>query len=128
MAEYIYSMVRARKAVGEKLILDDVTFHVRTGDRWVVLGANGSGKSTLLRIAAVYEHPSHGTVKVLGETLGRTDVRVLRRRVGYNSVVIVVVVFVTAHGVTRAVVGVPADGVRGPHRADNGDCRGDDRE
>ena len=67
------------------LILDDVTFHVRTGDRWVVLGANGSGKSTLLRIAAVYEHPSHGTVRVLGETLGRTDVRVLRRRVGYNS-------------------------------------------
>ncbi|HZB41830.1 MAG TPA: ATP-binding cassette domain-containing protein [Ilumatobacter sp.] len=67
------------------LILDDISFHVRTGDRWVVLGANGSGKSTLLRIAAVYEHPSHGTVRVLGETLGRTDVRVLRRRVGYNS-------------------------------------------
>jgi iron complex transport system ATP-binding protein len=67
------------------LILDDVSFHVRAGDRWVVLGANGSGKSTLLRIAAVYEHPSQGTVRVLGETLGRTDVRVLRRRVGYNS-------------------------------------------
>lgn len=67
------------------LILDDVTFHVHSGDRWVVLGANGSGKSTLLRIAAVYEHPSQGTVRVLGETLGRTDVRVLRRKVGYNS-------------------------------------------
>ena len=67
------------------LILDDVTFHVRAGERWVVLGANGSGKSTLLRIAAVYEHPSQGTVRVLGETLGRTDVRVLRRRVGYNA-------------------------------------------
>ena len=51
----------------------------------MVLGANGSGKSTLLRIAAVYEHPTQGTVRVLGETLGRTDVRVLRRRVGYNS-------------------------------------------
>jgi iron complex transport system ATP-binding protein len=67
------------------LILDDVTFHVRADDRWVVLGANGSGKSTLLRIAAMYEHPSRGTVRVLGETLGRTDVRVLRRKVGYNS-------------------------------------------
>jgi iron complex transport system ATP-binding protein len=66
-------------------ILDDVTFHVGAHDRWVVLGANGSGKSTLLRIAAVYEHPSQGTVRVLGETLGRTDVRVLRRKVGYNS-------------------------------------------
>jgi iron complex transport system ATP-binding protein len=67
------------------VILDDVTFHVGGADRWVVLGANGSGKSTLLRIAAVYEHPSSGTVRVLGETLGRTDVRVLRRKVGYNS-------------------------------------------
>jgi iron complex transport system ATP-binding protein len=67
------------------LILDDVTFHVGVDDRWAVLGANGSGKSTLLRIAAMYEHPSRGSVRVLGETLGRTDVRVLRRKVGYNS-------------------------------------------
>ena len=67
------------------LILDDVSLHVRPRERWIVLGANGSGKSTLLRIAAVYEHPSQGSVSVLGETLGRTDVRVLRRRVGYNS-------------------------------------------
>jgi iron complex transport system ATP-binding protein len=66
-------------------ILDDVTLCVEPGQRWVVLGANGSGKSTLLRIAAAYEHPSRGTVRVLGETIGRTDVRVLRRRVGYNS-------------------------------------------
>jgi iron complex transport system ATP-binding protein len=66
-------------------ILDDVTLHVEARDRWVVLGANGSGKSTLLRIAAAYEHPSQGSVRVLGETIGRTDVRILRRRVGYNS-------------------------------------------
>jgi iron complex transport system ATP-binding protein len=66
-------------------ILDDVTLQVDAGQRWVVLGANGSGKSTLLRIAAAYEHPSTGTVRVLDETIGRTDVRVLRRRVGYNS-------------------------------------------
>jgi iron complex transport system ATP-binding protein len=66
-------------------ILDDVTFHVAGDERWVVLGANGSGKTTLLRIAALYEHPSSGSVRVLGELLGRTDVRVLRRRVGYSS-------------------------------------------
>jgi iron complex transport system ATP-binding protein len=66
-------------------IVDHVTLHVLPHQRWVVLGANGSGKTTLLRIAAVYEHPSRGSVKVLGETLGRTDVRVLRRRVGYSS-------------------------------------------
>lgn len=66
-------------------IIDDVTFTVRTGERWLVLGANGSGKSTLLRIAAMYEHPSSGTVDVLGERLGRTDVRSLRRKIGYSA-------------------------------------------
>jgi iron complex transport system ATP-binding protein len=58
---------------------------VQTGERWLVLGANGSGKTTLLRIASMYEHPSAGTVEVLSERLGRTDVRELRRKVGYLS-------------------------------------------
>ena len=66
-------------------ILDEVTLRVHRGSRWLVLGANGSGKTSLLRIAAMYEHPSAGTVRVLGEALGRTDVRQLRRRVGYAS-------------------------------------------
>ncbi len=66
-------------------ILDDVSLRVTDGERWLVLGANGSGKTTLLRIAALYEHPTSGTVDVLGERLGRTDVRQLRRRVGYAS-------------------------------------------
>jgi iron complex transport system ATP-binding protein len=66
-------------------ILDDITLCVHRDERWLVLGANGSGKTTLLRIAAMYEHPSRGAVRVLGETLGRTDVRQLRRRVGYAS-------------------------------------------
>ena len=68
-----------------RCIVDGVTLHVEHGQNWLVLGANGSGKTTLLRIAAMYEHPSRGTVRVLGEELGRTDVRVLRRRVGYVS-------------------------------------------
>jgi iron complex transport system ATP-binding protein len=66
-------------------ILDDVSMRVLDGERWLVLGANGSGKTSLLRIAALYEHPTSGTVEVLGERLGRTDVRQLRRRVGYAS-------------------------------------------
>jgi iron complex transport system ATP-binding protein len=66
-------------------ILDDVSLRVTDGERWLVLGANGSGKTSLLRVAALYEHPTAGTVEVLGERLGRTDVRVLRRRVGYAS-------------------------------------------
>ena len=66
-------------------LLDDVDWQVDRGASWVVLGANGSGKTTLVRIAALYEHPSRGTVEVLGETLGRTDVRSLRRRVALVS-------------------------------------------
>ncbi|MEQ1702558.1 MAG: ATP-binding cassette domain-containing protein [Ilumatobacteraceae bacterium] len=66
-------------------ILAPLDWQVRDAERWLVLGANGSGKTTLLRIASLYEHPSTGTVDVLGERLGRTDVRVLRRRVGYLS-------------------------------------------
>ena len=66
-------------------ILDDVSLRVIDGERWLVLGANGSGKTSLLRIAALYEHPTSGVVEVLGERLGRTDVRQLRRRVGYAS-------------------------------------------
>jgi iron complex transport system ATP-binding protein len=66
-------------------ILDDVSLRVPADEHWVVLGANGSGKTTLLRIAAMYEHPSAGDVRVLGEVLGRTDVRRLRRRIGYAS-------------------------------------------
>ena len=66
-------------------ILDDISLHVTPGQHWLVLGANGSGKTTLLRIASMYEHPSSGSVRVLGELLGRTDVRQLRRRIGYAS-------------------------------------------
>jgi iron complex transport system ATP-binding protein len=68
-----------------RTILDDVSLIVRTNERWLVLGPNGCGKTSLLRIAALYEHPSTGRVEVLGERLGRTDVRVLRRRVGFVS-------------------------------------------
>ena len=69
----------------DRTILAPLTWKVLPEQRWVVLGANGSGKTTLLRIAAMYEHPSSGDVQVLGERLGHTDVRVLRRRIGYMS-------------------------------------------
>ncbi len=68
-----------------RMILDHVSLTVAADDRWLVLGENGSGKTTLLRIAAMYEHPTSGRVRVLGHELGRTDVRQLRRRVGYAS-------------------------------------------
>ncbi len=66
-------------------ILEGFDWTVRHGEHWVVLGPNGSGKSTLLRIAALRLHPTTGSVRVLGQELGRTDVRTLRTRVGYAS-------------------------------------------
>lgn len=66
-------------------ILTDIDLTVAKDQRWLVLGANGSGKTSLVRIAALYDHPSSGRVEILGETLGSTDVRALRRRVGYLS-------------------------------------------
>ncbi|HEY0519213.1 MAG TPA: ATP-binding cassette domain-containing protein [Ilumatobacteraceae bacterium] len=69
----------------DRTILAPLSWNVCADERWVVLGTNGSGKTTLLKIAAMYEHPSTGEVHVLGEELGRTDVRVLRRRIGYMS-------------------------------------------
>ncbi|MDA2958087.1 MAG: ATP-binding cassette domain-containing protein [Actinomycetota bacterium] len=68
-----------------RLLLDDVSLRVDSDERWLVLGANGSGKTTLVRIAAMYDHPTRGSVSVVGETLGSTDVRALRRRIGYVS-------------------------------------------
>ena len=47
-------------------ILDAVSLTVEADQRWLVLGANGSGKTTLVRIAAMYEHPTYGSVSVLG--------------------------------------------------------------
>ena len=66
-------------------ILADVDWEVAPAQRWVVLGANGSGKTTLLRIAALYEHPTTGTVDVLGQRLGQVDIRQMRHQVGFVS-------------------------------------------
>src|SRR6478735_3570965 len=71
MAEYIYSMVRARKAVGDKLILDDVTMAFLPGAKIGMVGPNGAGKSTILKIMAGLDHPSNGEAKLTpGFTVG----------------------------------------------------------
>ena len=66
-------------------ILSDVTWEVDESERWVILGPNGAGKTTLLQLAAAQIHPTSGSVTVLDDTLGRTDVFELRPRVGFAS-------------------------------------------
>ncbi len=71
MAQYIYSMVRARKAHGDKVILDDVTLAFLPGAKIGVVGPNGAGKSTVLKIMAGLEHASNGdTVLAPDATVG----------------------------------------------------------
>ncbi|NLT26035.1 MAG: energy-dependent translational throttle protein EttA [Microbacteriaceae bacterium] len=71
MAEYIYQMVRARKKVGDKLILDDVTMSFFPGAKIGMVGPNGAGKSTILKIMAGLDQPSNGDAKLTpGFTVG----------------------------------------------------------
>jgi ATP-binding cassette ChvD family protein len=71
VAEYIYQMVRARKAVGDKLILDDVTMAFLPGAKIGMVGPNGAGKSTILKIMAGLDQPSNGEAKLSpGYTVG----------------------------------------------------------
>ncbi len=66
-------------------ILHHLDWTIRSGQRWVIVGPNGSGKTTLLRLLAAWQRPSSGTATVLGEVLGRTDMRALRKAIGFTS-------------------------------------------
>jgi iron complex transport system ATP-binding protein len=71
--------------VGGRTILGPISLTIGVGERWALLGPNGSGKSTLLSVAGAWRHPSSGRAWVLGERLGATDVRELRRRIGHGG-------------------------------------------
>ncbi len=71
MAEFIYQMYQARKAVGDKVILDDVTLSFYPGAKIGVVGPNGMGKSTLLKVMAGLEEVSNGDARLTpGYTVG----------------------------------------------------------
>ena len=71
MAEFIYQMYKARKAVGDKVILDDVTLSFYPGAKIGVVGPNGMGKSTLLKVMAGLEEVSNGEARLTpGYTVG----------------------------------------------------------
>jgi iron complex transport system ATP-binding protein len=73
---------------GGNTLLDDITWEVEEGERWVVLGPNGAGKTTLLQLAAARIHPSRGVAGILGEVMGAVDVFELRPRIGLSSAAI----------------------------------------
>jgi iron complex transport system ATP-binding protein len=70
---------------GRVRILDGVSWTLRKGEHWVILGANGSGKTSLLSSLTGYLTPTSGSLVLLGEEFGRSDWRALRSRVGLVS-------------------------------------------
>src|SRR3954463_1314921 len=71
MAEFIYTMTKARKAHGDQVILDDVTMSFYPGAKIGVVGPNGAGKSTILKIMAGLDQPSNGEARLSpGYTVG----------------------------------------------------------
>ncbi|WP_030158285.1 energy-dependent translational throttle protein EttA [Glycomyces sp. NRRL B-16210] len=71
MAQFIYTLEKARKAHGDKVVLDDVTLYFNPGAKIGVVGPNGAGKSSLLRIMAGQDQVSNGEAKLAnGATVG----------------------------------------------------------
>jgi iron complex transport system ATP-binding protein len=66
-------------------LIEDISWEVGPGERWALLGPNGSGKTTLLRVVGSALWPTRGVVEILGERLGRVDMRVLRQRIAVVS-------------------------------------------
>ena len=81
----VIAVSRATVTRGGSNLIREINWEVELDERWVILGPNGAGKTTLLNLAAGRLHPSRGTVRVLGERLGRVDLAELRTRIGLAS-------------------------------------------
>lgn len=68
-----------------KTILKQMNWEVMQGQHWAVLGLNGSGKTTMLNMLNGYIWPTTGKVSVLGQLFGKTDIRELRKSIGWVS-------------------------------------------
>lgn len=68
-----------------KSILSNINWKVERREHWAILGLNGSGKTTLLNMINGYIWPTTGNISVLGQTFGRTDLRELRKSIGWVS-------------------------------------------
>jgi len=70
---------------GDESILQGLSWQVKRGEHWCLLGLNGSGKTTLLNMINGYIWPTSGRVSVLGHAFGEYDLRELRKRIGWVS-------------------------------------------
>ncbi len=75
--EHVYFVRESRE------ILADITLDIRSGEHWALIGPNGAGKSTILSLCGATQHPTRGIVRVLGQQLGRVEMRQLRESIGH---------------------------------------------
>ncbi|MBG9785976.1 ABC transporter ATP-binding protein [Shouchella lehensis] len=66
-------------------VLNDINWTINQGEHWCILGLNGSGKTSLLNLINGYAFPTTGTIAVLGNEFGKTNLPNLRKRIGYVS-------------------------------------------
>ena len=71
--------------IGYRYLLQDVSWKIREGERWVVFGMNGSGKTTLLNIIAGFQYYTEGELKVYGERLSNDNILAKRSKIGWIS-------------------------------------------
>lgn len=70
---------------GGRTLVAPLTWQVELDERWVVIGPNGAGKTSLMRMAGAQEFPTTGSVTIVGERMGRVDLREIRTAVGMAS-------------------------------------------
>ena len=68
-----------------RTILGPVDWQVELDERWIIIGPNGAGKTTLMRLAAAHMFPTTGSVTLIGEQMGRVDLREIRTSIGMSS-------------------------------------------
>jgi iron complex transport system ATP-binding protein len=85
----VLDLVGVGVTIDGAVLLEGIDWTIQPGQHWVVLGPNGGGKSTLVRVAGLALHPSRGRFRLLGDELGRVDIRPLRARVGTSSAALV---------------------------------------
>lgn len=83
LAETIVSFSHVTKRIGEKVILQDVSFSIQKGEFISVIGSSGCGKTTLLRMINALITPEEGEICVYGQNIAQMDHVALRRKIGY---------------------------------------------
>lgn len=85
MEESVIEVSHVCCKAGYRYLLNDVTWKVQAGERWVVFGMNGSGKTTLLSIIAGFKHYTSGDIRLFGEPLSDNNILKVRKRIGWVS-------------------------------------------